>query len=151
LQKLQWSDIHLSGPERTVVIRSEVSKTRRHRFVDLSENAVAWLEVYRQRGGPLSGKIVTCGRSELRTRRTANWCPAGITRWIHQGMRHKFCSNWLAVHKDVNKLVLLSGHDSVDTMWRHYHRGTPENVALDFWKILPAQTSQKIVPFARIS
>ena len=27
-----------------------------------------------------------------------------------------FCSNWLAVNRDINKLVLMSGHDSVD--WR---------------------------------
>jgi integrase len=148
LQKLQWSDIHLA--ERTVVIRSEVSKTRRRRFVDLSENAVAWLEVYRQQGGSTAGKIINCGESELRRRRTANWTAAGLTRWVHQGMRHTFCSNWLAVHKDVNKLVLLSGHDSVDTMWRHYHCGTPENVALDFWKILPAQGVENVIPFAQV-
>jgi hypothetical protein len=39
-------------------------------------------------------------------------------------MRHTYCSNWLAMHGDINKLVLQSGPDSVDTMWRSYHRGT---------------------------
>src|SRR5437667_11021703 len=59
------------------------------------------------------GKIVTCTDSELRTHRKANQFAAGLERWIHQGLRHTFCSNWLALYKDVNKLVLLSGHDSV--------------------------------------
>jgi integrase len=145
LQKLQWSDIHLA--ERTVVIRSEVSKTRRRRFVDLSENAVVWLEVYRQQGGSTAGKIVNCSQSELRRRRTTNWNAAGLIRWVHQGMRHTFCSNWLAVHKDVNKLVLMSGHDSVDTMWRHYFKGTAETDARAFWAIQPPpETIKNVVP-----
>ena len=41
-------------------------------------------------------------------------------------MRHTLCSNWLAVYKDVNELVLISGHDDPDTMWRNYHAGVPE-------------------------
>lgn len=135
LQKLNWSDIHLA--DRAIVIRSEVSKTRRRRFPDLSDNAAAWLEAYQLRGGSTIGKVVTYAESELRRYRTANWIAAGLERWVHQGMRHTFCSNWLATHKDVNKLVLLSGHDSVDTMWRHYHRGTPESEALLFWNINP--------------
>ena len=52
-------------------------------------------------------------------------------------MRHTYCSNWLAKHTDINKLVLQSGHDSVDTMWRHYHRGTTEAEAKKFWAIRP--------------
>jgi len=42
------------------------------------------------------------------------------------------------MHKDINKLVLQSGHTSVDTMWRHYHRGTTEAEAKKFWAIMPA-------------
>jgi len=38
-----------------------------------------------------------------------------------------FRSNWLAMHGDINKLVLMSGHTSVDTMWKHYHRGTKKS------------------------
>jgi integrase len=145
LQKLVWSDIQLA--DRTVVIRSEVSKTRRRRFPELSENAAAWLEAYRQRGGQTSGKVVTYADSELRTHRKANEIAAGLDRWVHQGMRHTFCSNWLALHKDINKLVLLSGHDSVDTMWRCYHRGVTEADALKFWDIRPPQEIRNIVAF----
>jgi len=56
----------------------------------------------------------------------------------------------LAVHKDVNKLVLQSDHDSVDTMWRNYHAGVPEVEAKRFWEILPpGQAERKIIPLAR--
>jgi integrase len=147
LQKLEWSDIDLN--DKVVTIRPEVSKTNRRRFIDLSDNAILWFEAYRKRGGQTVGHIVTCNESELRGRRQRNWKTAGIERWIQQGMRHSYCSNWLAQHKDVNKLVLQSGHDSVDTMWRNYHKGTPEAEAEKFWAIKPPKRkARKIVPFA---
>jgi len=135
LQKLQWREVDLN--DRIVTIGPEVSKTKRRRFIDLSENAQAWLQAFIARAGIQRGPIVKFNGSELRTHRTLNWQAAGITNWPQQGMRHTYCSNWLAVHKDVNKLVLQSGHDSVDTMWRHYHRGTTETDAKVFWATAP--------------
>jgi integrase len=147
LQKLGWSDIHLA--DKTVVIRSEISKTKRRRFPPLSDNAVAWLNAYQLAGGPISGKLVHYAESELRRHRTINWVAAGLERWIHQGMRHTFCSNWLALHKDVNQLVLISGHDSVDTMWRHYFKGTTEADAKAFWEIRPQKGSSNVIAFQK--
>jgi integrase len=142
LLKLEWSDIHF-GAHPQVVIRPEVSKTRRRRFVDLSENAVAWIETYRQRGGILSGKVVPFSLQILARKRRRNRELAGVRRQIQQGMRHTYCSSWLALHKNVNALVLQSGHDSVDTMWRNYHRGVTEAEAREFWSILPPQEEQR--------
>ena len=70
LQKLQWSDIDLN--DKIVTIRPEVSKTKRRRFVDLSNNAKAWLQLFIQRAGIRQGPIVKCNYSELRTHRTEN-------------------------------------------------------------------------------
>jgi integrase len=150
LQKLEWSDIDLS--DKVVTIRPEVSKTNRRRFVDLSDNAIAWLEAYRIRGGQSAGKIVPYTDGELRARRRANRKAAGIDRWIQQAMRHSFCSNWLAQHGDVNKLVLMSGHDSPDVMWRNYHKGTSKAEAAKYWKIRPPELPEpKIVPFSKVA
>ncbi len=65
----------------------------------------------------------------------ANWQASRIKAWPQPGMCRTYCSSWLALHKDVNKLVLQSGHDSVDTVWRHYHRGTTEAAAKEFWAL----------------
>ena len=130
-----------------VVIRPEISKTNRRRFVDLSPNAKAWLASYAGCGGAMTGKIVRYTNSELRTRRAANWRAAGLEHWPQTGMRHSFCSNWLAVHKDVNRLVLMSGHDSVDMMWRAYHAGIPEAEALKYWEIMPPSSGSNVVAF----
>jgi integrase len=146
LQKIEWSDIDLDG--KSITIRPEISKTNRRRFVDLSDNAAAWLRACGDRGGVCGGRVVSLTPSELRTHRSANWKAAGITEWIQQGMRHTYCSNWLAKHEDVNKLVLQSGHDSVDTMWRNYHKGTPKAEAEAFWSIRPPKRKgSKIVQF----
>jgi integrase len=148
LQKLLWSDIDFA--DRKVVIRAEISKTRRRRFPELSENALAWLETYRQCGGQTTGNIYVCrNATDLFHRREAIRKAAGLERWVHQGMRHTFCSNWLALHKDINKLVLLSGHRSVDIMWRHYFKGTTEADARAFWSIVPpAEATRNVVPFS---
>jgi integrase len=145
LQKVEWHDIKLT--EGTIVIRPEVSKTNRRRFPKISTNAAAWVEAYRQRGGTLDGKVSPYSDSEMRQHRKANWTAAGVTKWIQQGMRHTFCSNWLAMHKDVNELVLQSGHDSVDTMWRNYHKGVTETEAKNFWSIMPPGALPNVVPF----
>jgi integrase len=135
LSKLDWSDIHLG--DRQIVIRPEVSKTRRRRFPDLSENAIVWIRAYIARGGSTKGKVMPLKRVTLSNRKLRLLRKAGGLRWIHQGARHSFCSYWLAKHHDVNKLVLLSGHDDPDTMWQHYHRGTTEAQAERFWGIVP--------------
>jgi hypothetical protein len=47
-------------------------------------------------------------------------------------MRHTYGSNLLAMHKEINKLVLQSGHDNVDTLWRRYHKGIRKADATEF-------------------
>jgi integrase len=148
LQKLEWRDIDLKGG--IVTIRPEVSKTHRRRFPEISNNAIAWLQAYRERGGRTDGRIVNLSPSVLRKKRRANWkAVAGKkARWVQQGARHTYCSCWLAMHGDINKLVLQSGHDSVDTMWRSYHKGVKKAEAKKFWEITPPDKSGSIIPFA---
>ena len=41
----------------------------------------------------------------------------------------------------------MSGHDSVDTMWRAYHAAIPEAEAEaeKFWQIMPPTAERKII------
>ena len=135
LEKLTWASVHLTGkPE--VEIPASVSKTRRRRFVDLSENALAWLQAYRLRGGVTKGRVTTYRTQNLRNHRRAAQEAAGIERWIQQGMRHTFCSAWLAKHHDINRLILMAGHSATVT-WENYHRGMSQTEAEKFWAINP--------------
>ena len=149
LQKVEWRDIDLTG--KVVTIRPEVSKTNRRRFIDLGDNAKSWLEAYQFKGGQTGGRIIgEMTEDEIKKHRRINWKAAGVERWPRSAMRHTFCSNWLAKFKDVNKLTLMSGHDSPDTLWRHYFKGTTELDAEQFWAIRPPKRkgARKIVPFA---
>jgi len=86
---------------------------------------MAWLEAYRQRGGICEGLIVTYDEYTLFRRRHQNRLAAGITYWPNSAMRHSYCSYWLALHKDVNKLVLQSRHTSVEA---HFSRHNVETL-----------------------
>jgi integrase len=145
LQKLLWSDLKFDGDKPQVVIRPEVSKINRRRFVDLSDNAMAWIEAYRQSGGVTEGKIVPFSANVLRKKRRQNRVRANISRWIQQGFRHSYCSAWLAQNKDVNELVLQSGHTDPNTMWEHYHQGISQVEAKAFWSIRPATEIKNII------
>jgi integrase len=147
LSKLEWRDVHLADAQ--IVIRPEVSKTRRRRFVDIAPNAVLWIQAYIAKGGSIECKVLTYERENLRNHRRAAQGAAGLGAWIQQGMRHSFCSYWLAKHKDVNKLVLMSGHDDPDTMWENYHRGTTETDAELFWAIVPVDLPGNLIAFKK--
>jgi site-specific recombinase XerD len=54
LLELEWADVKMDASE--IVIRPEVSKTNRRRFVDLSANAKAWLSAYVVRVGVMTGR-----------------------------------------------------------------------------------------------
>jgi integrase len=145
LQKLEWSDVKLS--DQVIVIRPEIAKKNRRRFPKISENAAAWIEAYRQRGGTFDGKVSPFTDKALENHRRKNWRRAGITRWITQGMRHTHCSNWLCAGKDINELLLLCGHMSVSTTWEHYYKGTTEQEAKRFWAIMPPCESPNVIAF----
>jgi integrase len=143
--KLLWSDLKFDGAKPRVVIRPEVSKINRRRFVDISDNAVSWIEAYRQGGGVTEGNIVPFSPNVLRKKRRNNRVRAKISRWIQQGLRHSYCSAWLAQHRDVNELVLQSGHTNPNTMLQRYHRGLTEDEGKAFWSIRPVMEHKNFI------
>ena len=129
------------------MLRAEVTKTKRKRFIELSDNATQWLLEYQARGGRMEG-LVAPWSQDLRYRKNRrNYRAAGVRKWIQQGARHSYCSYWLAMYRDVNKLVLQSGHTDADTMWTRYHAGVTEAEAAKFWAIRPtSRLASNVVP-----
>jgi len=149
LERLQWSDVKIA--EKTVVLRAEITKTKRKRFVDLSDNAISWLIEYQNRGGCMTGLVGPWTPQIRRTKHRTSYKAVGINKWIQQGARHSYCSYWLAKHKDANKLVLQSGHTDADFKWWRYHQGVTEVEAERFWAIVPPTPAGNVVPFAKAS
>jgi integrase len=143
LERLDWSDVRLA--EKMVVMRAEITKTRRKRFIDLSDNAIEWLTEYQTRGGNMAGLVAPWTPQIRRTKHRTSYRAVGVKKWIQQGARHSYCSYWLAMHKDANKLVLQSGHTDADTMWTRYHAGVTEVEAAKFWVLRPPRLASNVV------
>jgi integrase len=147
--RLDWSDIHLDPKEgkTEVVLPAAKTKTKGKRFIDLSENAGAWLQLIppQQR----VGKVLKMTVEQARTRAAANWNRVTKEPRIKSGCRHTYCSNWLAFHGDIDRLCLQTGHRDPKTMWDHYYKAVRKSEAEKFWQIYPpVEEAQKIVPFA---
>ena len=143
LERLEWSDVRLA--EKLVIMRAEITKTRRKRFVELSDNAIEWLAEYQARGGTMAGLVAPWTEKVRGTKHRIGYRAVGIKKWIQQGARHSFCSYWLALHKDANKLVLQSGHTDADTMWPRYPAGVTEAEAMTYWAIRPPQAASNVI------
>jgi integrase len=148
LKKLLWADVDLAIREHHVTIRAAIAKKGRKRWIDLSENALAWLNEYRNRGGKMEGRIAPFSISTLRRKRRRNALAAGLKVWPQQGARHTYCSAWLRQHGDINKLVLQAGHESPTVLWNHYYQTMTPRDAAAFWAIYPPSTEERrIVAF----
>src|SRR5258708_5360619 len=144
LPRLEWSDIDLDAKQ--VTLRAEITKKKRKRWVDLSDNAVLWLREDQKRGGSIKSRVAPFNARELRNHHRDNWARVvgnnkdgkPKRRWIQQGMRHSFCSYWLVSHgNDVDTLVVQSGHESKEVLWRNYYAAATKRDSEKFWSILP--------------
>ncbi len=149
ITQVLWSDIDFDAKEHHVTIRPTVAKKERKRWIDLSVNALAWLDAYRAAGGQMNGHIVPFSASTLRRKRRLNAMSAGIQEWPQQGARHTWASCWLRQHGDINKLVLQGGWESVSVVWDHYYQAVTPAIAAAFWNIFPPLAEERrIVAFA---
>lgn len=135
LSKITWQD--LSMKKSNVLVRAEIAKTGVRRYVKLSENAIKWLEAYNLNGGEMDGFVAPEQNRETMMKRRARSVKRIGIKWIHDGMRHTYCSNWLATYKDIGLLREQSGHNDTHTLNRHYIRGIEEQDAKAFWAIQP--------------
>jgi integrase len=135
LERLEWRDVHYLDGEHYVELRPEVTKSKRRRTIDLSENAVEWLRTIQAM--PISGRLIDSDdlRDRLRQVRVAAGWESGT--WPQDSMRHTFASMWLAEHNDINKLTLMMGHTGTTVLFEHYHRSTRKTEAEKFWAIVP--------------
>ena len=144
-EELQWKDIHFSTGD--IHVRAETSKTREERFVPMETNLIAWLETCPIRH---PGPIIGTPRCKFRAaweevKRVAgykvgivpeNGWPPLAQDWPADAMRHTYASMWLAVHKSRAELAERMGN-SETTIKNHYRRAIREDVAKEFWALVP--------------
>jgi integrase len=139
LRRLDWEDIHWD--EKLLEVPTIKSKTASRRFVQLHENALAWLLPYRDRRG------LVCPPN-LNGRLVADRHTAGIRQWPPNACRHSFASYHLSHFRDPRELALEMGHSRSEVTFRHYRELVRPVEAERFWKIAPAVCGTSIVAVA---
>src|SRR5258708_7192309 len=130
---LEWKDIHLDEKSPEVLVRPELSKTRRKRNVPLSSNAIEWMKAA---GVKKSGRICDFSQITLMRKRAKLHADAKVDV-VKDGMRHGFCSAHLAEHGDITKSLLASGHTDAKVFWQHYYRAMSKEAAAAYWAVKP--------------
>jgi len=123
--RLDWRQINLE--RREIDIRADVSKTGDERFIEMSDNLLAWLFPYRK----ASGTIYFRRAAHERIRRESG------ARWENDCMRHSFGSYHMAAYENAGKTALQMGHRTIDTTFEHYRRAVRPEDAKRFWSIMP--------------
>ena len=143
--RLDWSAIDLH--ESFVKLPAAITKTRKGRHIDITENCRAWIAPYAKELGsvtPFSENVVRKHERELRS-----MCDLPA---VKHGARHSFASYWLAQHGDINQLCRFLGHDDPETTFKHYAKAATKREAEKFWAILPkAGKAKNVVAFRRAS
>lgn len=134
LERLQQGDVNLD--ERTVIVRAAHAKTRQRRVVELSENAVAWLDGINSHRSTTKDGERMCP-ANLKRMWPVFWKGCGLSEWKNNALRHTFASMHLAMWSDEAKLQTLMGHESGPMLHRHYKALKTKKEAERFWGLAP--------------
>lgn len=126
-EQLDWRDIDLV--RRRIVVRPQVAKKRRQRYVDISDNLAQWLTPHRKDRGQIHF-------SRFRFEKVRK--QADVT-WVHDAMRHSFGSYHLARHEDAAKTALQMGHTSNLVLFNHYRDLVEREQAEAYWEVMPSE------------
>jgi integrase len=148
--KIEWRDY--TWAEGKLEVRPEITKTNQRRYIELEPCAREWLTVYRERGGTVEGLMTQfSSEANLRDHREANRKTAGIGYWPNSALRHSFASYWATLHDNVDKLLFMLGHGSLEMLRRHYRKAVPREEALKYFAIRPPAAAENVLHFPSIS
>ena len=137
LLKLDWRNVDFAAG--IIEVTSNVSKTRDHRYVGLSENLVAWLTPYKHEKGPVKPAAWRWHRDNARK-------ASGLKKWPDNGMRHSFGSYHFAHHNNASLTAAELGHrGETRTLFSHYRRLVKPAEAARYWNIMPSGEGEKKV------
>lgn len=126
---LVWGNILWA--KKKVDIPAKVSKTRRRRFVPLSDVAMVFLRD--RQDEPANARICPLARSPSDV-----WAKAAGVAWKPDALRHSYASYRLALTQDMAALALELGN-SPSMIFRHYLDLKHEDEAREWFAIRPAK------------
>jgi integrase len=144
LQRMNWQEVSLE--EQTVIVMGRAAKTRQRRVLDLSDNAVRWLELVPEDKRIGSIAPPNFQRRWIRLRRSAGFlarlkeekeAPDHLRPWPHDAMRHTYATMHYALHRNEMLLQTQMGHSSGAMLFQHYRALASKAVATAFWNLTP--------------
>lgn len=130
VKRLDWADVNWG--REWVEVRRSTSKTKRRRFVEMSENVLAMLEPYKG----MTGKVVACSPNAWKLEFKAARVAAGVfDGWQEDTLRHSFASYHVALHNDLDGLARQMGHSGTGTAYQHYLDAVGLKEAKEFWSV----------------
>ena len=142
--KIEWRDYNWT--EGRLEIRAEITKTNERRFVELEPCAREWFSVYKDAGGRTDGRMVGfSSEANLRDHREANREAAKIKDWPNSALRHSFASYWCGKYDNIDKLLFMLGHSSLEMLRRHYRKAVPLEQAEKYFSIRPPASAGSVL------
>jgi integrase len=131
IKALDWRDVNWET--KLILVNARNSTSHDRRYVEMSDNLLAWLNPYKLMEGEISPAKL------YRARLTALAKACSLSPWPKDVLRHSFASYWLAKHKDEAKLKHLMGHHQMsDMLKKHYINLISPKDAEIYWGITPA-------------
>jgi integrase len=123
-------DCNFDWEDNEVVFQAKKTKTKMRRFVEMSDNCLAWLNLQE-----LNLPIVNANHKWDRFLQDAKK-ELEYKAWPHDCIRHSFCSYGLRHSENAAKVALQAGNTE-RVLFRHYLKLVKKPEAEKFWNIFP--------------
>jgi len=139
IARLDWSEIHLTGPEHFIEVKAAKAKTASRRTVPISDNCASWLAPFASESGPV------CSFERPDKQCFQYLGPAAKVEWKHNALRHSFISYRLAIIKNVHQVSLEAGN-SPQMVFAHYRQLVTETQSTEWFGIVPPKDWKNVLP-----
>jgi integrase len=155
IDRLDWADVKF---DRSLVeVPASKSKTAKRRFVPITPTLAAWLAPYSEHKGSIRPKDFHNRRR--RAYRHAGFGKPGTETEAEKAqgvklrpapdnaLRHSFASYRLAATNDAAKTAIELGHTTTHLLWGTYRELVTPEAAEAYWKAMPDQVAENVLPF----
>jgi integrase len=133
-ERLSWDHIRLA--DHIIMLPGSITKTRRARNVQITDNLHAWLTAYKGTGPLIASPV------RFRAMREELMKAVGLGAWETDTPRHTCATNMLASRGAVETANSL-GH-SASILMKHYAGNPPlPDAVKHFWNIMPTPQKKK--------
>lgn len=162
IKRMDWASVDIKGGFCEVT--ANVSKTRRRRIVNLSENSKEWLSILKAES--MKGPICPpwCFRRHFnKVKRSAGFRVSKNEKneskykdkdgmeWPQDCLRHSFASYHLAMYGSADKTATEMGHANTTMLFAHYRELVKPSDAKLFWGLIPESKEKNVDPTSQFA